>query len=82
MAQSYPEHYSERPSVHSRYADEHYLYPGEEERIMRGTQIRTEPPPGGGYYGDPVFSYRDPMYPAVAGKRTVQTISQPGSAKV
>jgi hypothetical protein len=35
-----------------------------------------------GYYGDPIFAYRDPVYPSVAGKRPVQTISQPGSAKV
>lgn len=35
-----------------------------------------------GYYGDPMFAYRDPVYPSVAGKRPVQTISQSGSAKV
>lgn len=35
-----------------------------------------------GYYGDPIFAYRDPVYSSVAGKRSVQTISQSGSAKV
>ncbi|XP_052094977.1 partitioning defective 3 homolog B-like isoform X6 [Mytilus californianus] len=35
-----------------------------------------------GYYRDPIFAYRDPVYPSVAGKRPVQTISQSGSAKV
>lgn len=43
---------------------------------------RQEPPPGGGYYGDNLFTYKDPVYPAVAGKRPVQSLSQPGSAKV
>ncbi|XP_071157777.1 partitioning defective 3 homolog isoform X4 [Mytilus edulis] len=35
-----------------------------------------------GYYRDPIFAYRDPVYPSVAGKRPVQSISQSGSAKV
>ncbi|XP_062570152.1 partitioning defective 3 homolog isoform X4 [Saccostrea cucullata] len=41
------------------------------------------PPPGPApQYGDPIFAYRDPIYPSMAGKRSVQSLSQTGSAKV
>ncbi|XP_021343149.1 partitioning defective 3 homolog isoform X3 [Mizuhopecten yessoensis] len=33
-------------------------------------------------YNDAVYTYREPVYPPVAGKRQVHTITQPGSAKV
>ncbi|XP_033762103.1 partitioning defective 3 homolog isoform X5 [Pecten maximus] len=40
-------------------------------------------PRDSGYsYNDTVYTYREPLYPPVAGKRQVHTITQPGSAKV
>ncbi|XP_056007417.1 partitioning defective 3 homolog isoform X5 [Ostrea edulis] len=42
-----------------------------------------QPPPGPApQYGDPIFAYRDPIYTSMAGKRSVQSLSQTGSAKV
>ena len=92
------DYYPRRPPTRSRTPIEHWVrsesehHPGDfySDKLNRQSPYHyQEVPPGGGDYSDQTgnygnsgFAYRDPVYPSVAGKRSVQTITQPGSAKV
>ena len=78
------EYYSHRPPPPPRpYTPREHWQNTESAPAMTRHYPHPQPPPGPGpQYGDPIFAYRDPIYPSMAGKRSVQSLSQTGSAKV
>lgn len=79
------EFYSRRPPLQPRpYTPREHWQNTESAPAMMKHYPHPQAPPGPGpQYGDPIFAYRDPIYPSMAGKRSVQSLSsQPGSAKV
>ncbi|XP_065930010.1 partitioning defective 3 homolog isoform X5 [Magallana gigas] len=79
------EFYSRRPPLQPRpYTPKEHWQNTESAPAMMKHYPHPQAPPGPGpQYGDPIFAYRDPIYPSMAGKRSVQSLSsQPGSAKV
>ncbi|XP_046564857.1 LOW QUALITY PROTEIN: partitioning defective 3 homolog [Haliotis rubra] len=75
----------DRPSSRGpqQYADEWYQTQPDFTNVNRQTAFtRLNPKNGAQFYGDPARAYRDPKYPAIAGRRPVQTITDPSSAKV
>ncbi|XP_078322047.1 partitioning defective 3 homolog isoform X2 [Crassostrea virginica] len=78
------EYYSHRPPPPPRpYTPREHWQNAESAPAMMRHYPHPQPPPAPGpQYGDPIFAYRDPIYPSMAGKRSVQSLSQTGSAKV
>lgn len=77
--------YSRRPPLQPRpYTPrEHWQNTESAPAMMKHFPHPQAPPGPGPQYGDPIFANRDPIYPSMAGKRSVQSLSsQPGSAKV
>ncbi|XP_067648804.1 partitioning defective 3 homolog isoform X3 [Haliotis asinina] len=75
----------DRPSSRGpqQYADEWYQTQPDFTNVNRQTAFtRLNPKNGPNFYGDPARAYRDPKFPAMAGRRPVQTITDPSSAKV
>ncbi|KAK3587877.1 hypothetical protein CHS0354_019766 [Potamilus streckersoni] len=78
-----PDYFSQRPpSRGHNSAAEQWRYAEDSELQRNVLPKRTDMPPTIGYFGNPNMAYRDPVHSAMAGKRTVQTLTQPNSAKV
>ncbi|KAL3831307.1 hypothetical protein ACJMK2_023076 [Sinanodonta woodiana] len=78
-----PDYFSQRPpSRGPNSAAELWRHAEDSELQKNVLPKRTDMPHTVGYYGNPNMAYRDPVHSAMAGKRTVQTLTQPNSAKV
>lgn len=77
------EFYSQRLTPTRPYTPREHWQNTESAPALMRQYPHPQPPPGPApQYGDPIFAYRDPIYTSMAGKRSVQSLSQTGSAKV